>query len=76
MNENTEHSFSFIHLKIRRISNKFDALTKNTSNNKFKVIGITETWVNDDNANDFGLEGHNYVGRGKQITQKRRGNKK
>lgn len=33
-----------------------------TLNKKFKVIGITETWLNDDNANGYELEGYKYAG--------------
>ena len=64
INENSENFFSIFHLNIRSISNKFDMFKQLTStlNKKFKVIGITETWLNDDNANNFGLEGYKYIG--------------
>ena len=64
INENSENFFSIFHLNIRSISNKFDMFKQLTStlNKKFKVIGLTETWLNDDNANNFGLEGYKYIG--------------
>ena len=50
------------------MSNKFDMFRQLTHslNMKFQVIGITETWLNENNINDFGLEGYKYNGVNRQ----------
>ena len=55
--------FSLLHLNIRSISNKFDSFKNliKTLNIPFQIIGLTETWLNDSNMNDYNLEKHTYI---------------
>ena len=59
----TRHSnsdkLSILHLNIRGVSNKFDALKDyfNPLDNKFTIIALTETWLNDDYDN-FEIPGY------------------
>ena len=50
-------------LNIRSISNKFDMfkqLIKSTKEN-FQIIGLTETWLGDENYKNFNLEGYDFI---------------
>ena len=40
------------------------ALPLNELNKKFKVIGITDSWLNHENTNNFGLEGYKCINTG------------
>ena len=44
-----------MHLNIRSIVNKFDYFKQliNSFNTPFQVIGLTETWLNDNNYDLF-----------------------
>jgi hypothetical protein len=55
--------FSIMHLNIRSISNKFDSLKNfiDTLNIiSFQIIGLTETWLNDNIMNCFILNNYEY----------------
>ncbi len=63
-NSNIQTNFSLLHLNIRSIANKFD-LFKNlidTLDIPFQIIGLTETWLNDNNMDCFTLNEHKYFG--------------
>jgi exonuclease III len=53
-----------MHLNIRSISNKFDSLKNliDTLNIPFQIIGLTETWLNDNTVNCFTLNNYEYFG--------------
>ena len=60
----TRHSnsdkLSILHLNIRGVSNKFDALKDyfNPLDNKFTIIALTETWLNNDDYDNFEIPGY------------------
>ena len=49
--------FSLLHLNIRSISNKFDSLK-----NLINTIGLTETWLNENNKDCFTMNNYEYFG--------------
>jgi len=56
-------NLSFLHLKtlnVRSIRNKFDVLKNylNLLTHKFSVIALTETWLNDDESDNFEIPGY------------------
>ncbi len=57
------NKLSFMHLNIRSIVNKFDSFKQliNSLNIPFQVIGLTETWLNDNNDDLFELENYDFV---------------
>ena len=57
------NKFSFLHLNIRSISNKFDSFKHllNTLKQSFSVIGLSETWLNDQNCENFMLDDYTFV---------------
>ena len=57
----TENKLSFLHLNIRSIRNKFDALLNylHLLTHKFSIIALTETWLNDMYDNSFKIHGYN-----------------
>ena len=57
------NSLSFMHLNTRSIVNKFDSFKQfiNYFNIPFQVIGLTETWLNDNNDDLFELENYEFV---------------
>ena len=57
-----------MHLNIRSISNKFDSLINliDTLNIPFQIIGLTETWLNDNIMNCFTLYNYEYFGSNRQ----------
>jgi hypothetical protein len=60
---NQQNQFSVMCLNIRSISNKFDMfkqLIKSTKEN-FQIIGLTETWLGDENYKNFNLEGYDFI---------------
>lgn len=61
---NTGKYFSIFHLNIRSIANKFDTFKQLiiSLNIEFQIMGLTETWLIDDDVNNFGLEGFKYIG--------------
>jgi hypothetical protein len=46
---NIKSNFSLVHLNIRSITNKFDHFKEllDSLNTEFKIIGLSETWLND-----------------------------
>ena len=62
---------SFLHLNIS-IRNKFDALISylNSLDHKFSIIALTETWINNNDGNNFEIPGYNST---KLVTQNRIG---
>jgi hypothetical protein len=52
-----------MHLNTRSIVNKFDSFKQfiNYFNIPFQVIGLTETWLNDNNDDLFELENYEFV---------------
>ena len=62
--KNVETRFSLLHLNIRSISNKFDSFNNliDTLNIPFQVIGLTETWLNDNNMDCYTLNEHEFFG--------------
>ena len=56
--------FSLLHLNIRSISNKFDSLKNliNTLNILFQIIGLTKTWLNENNKDCFTMNNYEYFG--------------
>ena len=59
-----KNQFSILHLNIRSIANKFDYFKEllNSLDTTFKVIGLTETWLNDYNDDSFKLPKYEYIG--------------
>jgi hypothetical protein len=59
-----QNQFSILHLNIRSIANKFDYFKEllNSLDTTFKVIGLTETWLNDYNDDSFKLPKYEYIG--------------
>ena len=57
----TENKLSFLYLNIRSIRNKFDALLNylHLLTHKFSIIGLTETWLNDMDGDNFKIPGYN-----------------
>ena len=51
---------SILHLNLRSVSNKFDALKNylNSLNRKFTIIALTETWLNDNDYDNFKIPGY------------------
>ena len=60
-----DDEFSILHFNIRSILNKFDDLKAylNSLEYEFSVIGLSETWLNQSNRNDFPLPCYNYIGK-------------
>ena len=58
------NKFSLIHLNIRSITNKFDSFKEllKSLDTKFKIIGLTETWLKDYDEVDFELVNYDYIG--------------
>ena len=63
--DSKDNQFSTLHLNIRSILNKFDDLKAylNSLEYKFSVIGLSETWLNQNNMNDFPLPSYRNVGK-------------
>ena len=65
-NENIEEKFSLLHLNIhvRSILNKFDSFKNliDALNIPFQIIGLTETWLNDNNTDCFTMNNYEYFG--------------
>ena len=61
---NNENKFSILHLNIRSIANKFDCFKGllDSLDMNFKIIGLTETWLNDCTNNIFEMPNYNYTG--------------
>ena len=57
----TVNKLSFLHLNIRIIRNKFDALLNyfHLLTHKFSLIALTETWLNDMDGDNFKIRGYN-----------------
>lgn len=51
---------SFLHLNIRSISNKFDALTNylNSLDHKFAIIALNENWLNVNDNDNLEIPGY------------------
>lgn len=65
-NKNNMHSFSMIHWNIRSAPRNLDSMDSylQNINIKFDIIGLSETWFNENNIDRYHLEGyvheHNY----------------
>ena len=59
-----KNHFSLIHLNIRSIANKFDSFKEllDSLDIKFKIIGLTETWLKECNDDNFELLNYDYIG--------------
>jgi len=59
-NVGLENTFSLIHFNCRILYANFNKITDylHTFKNKFKVIAISETWLNKDKVTDFQIEGY------------------
>ena len=66
--KNIAKKCSLLHLNIRSISNKFDSFKNliDTLNIPFQIIGLTETWLNDNNMDCFTLNDYEYFGSNRQ----------
>jgi hypothetical protein len=66
--KNIAKKFSLLHLNIRSISNKFDYFKNliDTLDISFEIIGLTETWLNDNNMDCFTLNDYEYFGSNRQ----------
>lgn len=64
-NSSRDNEFSVLHLNIRSLQNKFDDLKSylNSLEYEFSVIGISETWLNHNNRNDFQLPCYQNIGK-------------
>ena len=62
-------AFSLIHLNIRSAVKNLDSFQWYMQNIelKFDVIGLTETWFNDNNADRYGILGYNQENNNRQI---------
>ena len=58
-----KEDLSFMHVNVRSISKNMDLLSLSLSNlnHTFSAIGISETWLNNDNAQNYGIENYNHV---------------
>ena len=59
-----DNSFSLIHFNCRRLHRNFDnlALLLNEIKHKFKIIGLTETWLHSSSFIDaFQFDGYNFL---------------
>ena len=58
-------NFSTLYLNIRSITNKYDDFQAylNSLHHNFSVIGLTETWLNKENNNNYPLPNYFYVGK-------------
>ena len=63
--DSKDNEFSILHLNIRSILNKFDDLKAYLSSleYKFSIIGLSETWLNPDNINEFPLTNYHNIGK-------------
>ena len=59
--QQTGNKLSFLHLNIRSLRNKFDALLNylHLLTHKFSIIALTETWLNDMDDDNFKIHGYN-----------------
>ena len=64
-NQNMNNDFSIIHFNVRSLKANYDtlALCLTKLNFSFKVIGLTETWLNDDIADSYELNNYNHIHR-------------
>ena len=58
-----KNHFSLIHLNIRSIANKFGSFKEllDSLDIKFKIIGLTETWLKEYNDDNFELLNYDYI---------------
>lgn len=58
-----EHNLSFLHINVRSIPRNHDSLTLCLSNlrHTFSAVGVSETWLNQENADLYGIENYNHV---------------
>ena len=63
--DSKDDEFSLLHLNILTILNNFDDLKAylNSLEYNFSVIGLSETWLSQNNNNDFPLPRYNYIGK-------------
>ena len=62
--DSTDTELSILHLNIRSIANKFDDFNAYLDSlaHEFSVIGLSETWLNCSNLNDFPLPNYHNIG--------------
>ena len=55
---------SLCHMNIRSVRKNLDSFENylNLLNHKFTVIGLSETWLSNDDYNLYGLSGYNFIG--------------
>ena len=60
-----------LHLNIRSIANKFDSFKNliDTLDVPFQIIGLTETWLNEANLDNFSLKNNEYIGSNRPKTR-------
>ena len=65
---NKKHNFSLCHLNIRSIRKNVGSLEFTLENlqHEFSLIGITETWLKDDDCDLFAIQGYNVVEKHRQ----------
>ena len=63
--------FSILHLNIRSIVNKCDDLLAylNSLKHSFSVLGLTETWLNNDNITNFQIPHCHFIGKARENKQ-------
>ena len=62
--DSTDTELSILHLNIRSIANKLDDFNAYLDSlaHEFSVIGLSETWLNCSNLNDFPLPNYHNIG--------------
>ena len=60
---NNNKNFSILNFNIRSIVNKFDSFKffLESFKNAFSVISVTETWLNNQNCEDFNLNNYSFI---------------
>ena len=55
--------FSLLHLNKRSVSKNFDSFKHllNSLGKPIKIIGLTETWLNDTNNDNFNIEKYDFI---------------
>ena len=63
--DSKDNEFSVLHLNTRSILNKFEDFKAylNSLEYEFSVIGLSETWLNHNNMNDFPLPCYRSIGK-------------
>ena len=63
LTSNTNDSFSLCHLNVRSLQQNFTSMQAFMAslNIKFTILGITETWLNDNNCNLFNIPNYKFI---------------